>query len=155
MIVKSQQEALCVACEMERRAIAVYERALTLTEKPEVQAGIREILEDEREHLRRFCQVKELCCPCGGAEDRLLISAMGAKALFPGGVMEMRRANGLNSLRDLYIFARNSEADAVRTYGEFADQCDHPDAREVFLAIAREEGTHLAALEDRLVDMVP
>ena len=151
MIVKNQQEALCVACEMERRAIGIYQRALTLTDKPEVRAGIQEILNDEREHLQRFSQLREQYCPCGDAEERLLIAAMGAEALFPGGVMEMRRANGLDSLKNLYTFARDSEADAVRTYGEFADKCEHPAAREAFLAIAREEGTHLTALEDRLM----
>ena len=89
------------------------------------------------------------------AEERLLIAAMGAEALFPGGVMEMRRANSLDSLKNLYTFARDSEADAVRAYGEFADKCEHPAAREAFLAIAREEGTHLTALEDRLMALIP
>ena len=150
MIVKDQREALCMACEMERRAIGIYQRALTLTDKPEVRAGIQEILKDEREHLRRFSQVREQYCGITDAEERLLIAAMGAEALFPGGVMEMRRANSLDSLKNLYTFARDSEADAVRAYGEFADKCEHPAAREAFLAIAREEGTHLTALEDRL-----
>ena len=126
MIVKDQREALCVACEMERRAIGIYQRALTLTDKPEVRAGIQEILKDEREHLRRFSQVREQYCGITDAEERLLIAAMGAEALFPGGVMEMRRANSLDSLKNLYTFARDSEADAVRAYGEFADKCEHP-----------------------------
>ena len=125
---------------LERRAIGIYQRALTLTDKAEVRAGIQEILKDEREHLRRFSQVREQCCGISDAEERLLIAAMGAEALFPGGVMEMRRANSLDSLKNLYTFARDSEADAVRAYGEFADKCEHPAAREAFLAIAREEG---------------
>ena len=145
MIVKDQREALCVACEMERRAIGIYQRALTLTDKPEVRAGIQEILKDEREHLRRFSQVREQYCGITDAEERLLIAAMGAEALFPGGVMEMRRANSLDSLKNLYTFARDSEADAVRAYGEFADKCEHPAAREAFLAIAREENITRAA----------
>ena len=128
---------------------------LTLTDKPEVRAGIQEILKDEREHLRRFSQVREQYCGITDAEERLLIAAMGAEALFPGGVMEMRRANSLDSLKNLYTFARDSEADAVRAYGEFADKCEHPAAREAFLAIAREEGTHLTALEDRLMALIP
>ena len=117
MIVKDQREALCVACEMERRAIDIYQRALTLTDKPEVRAGIQEILKDEREHLRRFSQVREQYCGITDAEERLLIAAMGAEALFPGGVMEMRRANSLDSLKNLYTFARDSEADAVHRPG--------------------------------------
>ena len=110
MIVKDQREALCVACEMERRAIGIYQRALTLTDKPEVRAGIQEILKDEREHLRRFSQVREQYCGITDAEERLLIAAMGAEALFPGGVMEMRRANSLDSLKNLYTFARDGFA---------------------------------------------
>lgn len=155
MIVKDQREALCVACEMERRAIAVYERALTLAASEEVKAGIRQILEDEREHLRRFSAMKTQCCVDYDAEERLLIAAIGAEALFPGGVMEMRRANGLTSLTGLYTFARDSEADAVRAYGSFADKCADPQVRQAFQAIAREEGTHLAALEDQLTALTP
>lgn len=155
MIVKDQREALCVACEMERRAIAIYERALTLTGSEEVKAGIRQILEDEREHLRRFSEMKTRHCVEYGEEERLLISAMGAEALLPGGVMEMRRSHALSSLEGLYTFARDSEADAVRTYGHFADQCADEEVRQAFQTIAREEGTHLSALEDRLTDMRP
>ena len=99
--------------------------------------------------------MREQYCGITDAEERLLIAAMGAEALFPGGVMEMRRANSLDSLKNLYTFARDSEADAVRAYGEFADKCEHPAAREAFLAIAREEGTHLTALEDRLMALIP
>ena len=73
--------------------------------------------------------------------------------LFPGGVMEMQRAQSLTSLRGLYTFARDSEEDAVRKYSDFAERCTHPAAREAFLSIAREEGTHLAALEDTLNTM--
>lgn len=151
MIVKDQREALCVACEMERRAIAVYERALTLAGSEEVRAGIRRILADEREHLRCFSGMRERCCACGAPEDRLLMAALGAEALFPGGVMELTRAQGLCSLEGLYTFARDSEAEAVRAYGEFANKCADPAVREAFLDIAREEGAHLAALEDELV----
>lgn len=153
MIVKDQREALCVACEMERRAIRVYERALLLTQDAQVQAGIRDILKDEREHLRRFSEMKESCCEFTAEEERLLLSALAAEALFPGGVMEMQRGQGLTSLENLYIFARDSEADAVRTYSSFADRCGEPTVREAFLSIAREEGTHLTALEDRLMEI--
>ena len=49
MVVKNEGQALCVAVEMERRAIRVYERALMLATDEAVIAGIREILADERE----------------------------------------------------------------------------------------------------------
>lgn len=63
MVVKNQQEALSVACEMERRAIRTYERALMITSDPEVTQGIRDILKDEREHLRTFSAMKEAMLP--------------------------------------------------------------------------------------------
>ena len=58
MVVRNEGQALCVAVEMERRAIRVYERALMLAADEQVTAGIREILSDEREHLRRFSFVR-------------------------------------------------------------------------------------------------
>ncbi len=153
MIVKNQQEALCVACEMERRAIRVYERALLLATDPAVLQGIRAILQDERQHLRTFSAMKAQCCADGEAEEQAVLSAMAVEALFPGGVMEMRRAQGLTSLRGLYTFARDSEADAVRTYSDFAEKCTDPQVRAAFESIAKEEGTHLTALEDTLATL--
>lgn len=150
MVVKDQREALSVACEMERRAIRTYERALLLTEDAAVCQGIREMMAQEREHLCRFSAMKEQYGGYQGATDRLLTSALGAEVLFPGGVMEMRRSQGLRSLEGLYAFARDSEEEAVRTYLKFADQCTDPEVREVFLAIAREEGAHLTDLEGTL-----
>lgn len=150
MVVKDQREALSVACEMERRAIRTYERALMVTEEPAVRQGIQDMMTQEREHLRRFSAMKEQYGGYQGPTDRLLTSALGAEVLFPGGVMEMRRGQGLSSLEGLYTFARDSEEEAVRTYLSFAEKCADPEVREVFLAIAREEGAHLTELEATL-----
>ena len=60
MVVRHEGQALCVAVEMERRAIRIYEQALLLTKDPAVVDGIREILKDEREHLKRFTEMKAL-----------------------------------------------------------------------------------------------
>ena len=40
MVVRNEGQALCVAVEMERRAIRVYDRALLLAKDPEVVEGI-------------------------------------------------------------------------------------------------------------------
>ena len=48
MVVRNEGQALCVAVEMEKRAIRVYERALMLATEPAVVAGLKEILADER-----------------------------------------------------------------------------------------------------------
>lgn len=149
MIVRNQQQALCVAVEMERRAIHVYERGLMLAEDPLVQEGIREILGDEREHLRRFSAMKENCCIEAG-EERMLTQAVAAEMLFPGGVMELERARGLDTLPALYAFAADSERTAVERYTTFAKKCSDPAVAAAFQSIAAEEALHLAELQRKL-----
>lgn len=149
MIVRNQQQALCVAVEMERRAIRVYQRALMLTTDPQVRAGIQEILQDEQEHFRRFSAMKA-ACPPSEQEERMLTQAMAAEMLFPGGVMELERAKGLDSLQGLYTFAAESEQQAVENYMTFAEKCIDPAITEAFTSIAGEEALHLAELKKKL-----
>lgn len=149
MVIRNENQALCIAVEMERRAIRVYERALMLTDDPRVQEGIREIMADEREHLRRFSNMKE-SFQTDAAEERMLISSMAAETLFPGGVMEMKREHALTTLEGLYRYAAESEAEAVRTYHDFAMKCSDKEVRETFLSIVQEESRHHAELRSRL-----
>ena len=152
MVVRNEGQALCVAVEMERRAIRVYERALMLATDPAVIAGINEILSDEREHLRRFSEMKEQH-PVPADEEKLLISSMAAEVLFTGGVMEMKREQALMNLEGLYRYAADSEAGAVETYGGFASKCEDERVRDTFMAIVHEESEHLTVLLDRLEKM--
>jgi len=149
MVVKNECQALCIAVEMERRAIRVYERALMLAQDPQVKAGINEILADERRHLQRFSEMRAYH-QLDAAEEQLLISSMAAEVLFTGGVMEMKREQALTTLRSLYQYAADSEADAVRTYAEFAKKCSDEKVQEVFMDIVREESSHLVELRGRL-----
>ena len=149
MVVKNESQALCIAVEMERRAIRVYERALMLAEDPQVRAGITEILSDERRHLQRFSEMRQ-CHQLDAAEEQLLISSMAAEVLFTGGVMEMKREQALTTLRGLYQYAADSEADAARTYAEFAKKCADAKVQEVFMDIVREESSHLVELRGKL-----
>lgn len=152
MLVRNEHQALCVAVEMEKRAIHVYERALMLVQDGMVEKGIREILSDEQQHLCRFSAMKEQCA-VDPEEDRMLLQAMGAEMLFPGGVMEMERAKGLTTLQGLYEFATDSEFDAMRKYADFAEKCDDPAIREAFMTIAGEEAQHYAELRQRLAEL--
>lgn len=151
-MLRSQEQALAVAIEMEKRAIRIYERALMVIQDQAVEEGVREILADEREHLRRFTAMggEE---PRPGTEDRVLTEALAAEALFPGGVMEMKRDQGLDFLSGLYRFAARSEQEAVDQYMAFSAQCEEENARQAFRAIAREEANHLAALKRTLAAM--
>ena len=152
MVVKNECQALCIAVEMERRAIRVYERALMLAQDAQVRAGIEEILADERRHLQRFSAMRE-CHMVDEAEERLLISSMAAEVLFTGGVMEMKREQALKTLKGLYQYAADSEADAVRTYADFAKKCADPAVHAVFMDIVREESSHLVELRGKLAAM--
>lgn len=152
MVVRNEGQALCVAVEMERRAIRVYERALMLATEPAVVAGIKEILADECEHLRRFSEMKEKY-PVPAEEEKLLISSMAAEVLFTGGVMEMKREQALMTLMGLYRYAAESEAGAVETYGTFASKCQDKKVHDTFMAIVREESEHLTVLLDKLEKM--
>ena len=152
MVVRNEGQALCVAVEMERRAIRVYERALMLASDPAVIAGIQEILEDEREHLRRFSEMRAEH-PVPVEEEKLLISSMAAEVLFTGGVMEMKREQALTTLKGLYRYAADSEAGAVETYGSFAAKCADARVHDVFMSIVHEESQHLTVLLDKLEKM--
>ena len=145
MIVNSEREALCVAVEMERRAIRVYERALMLVSDEAVRGGIGDILSQEREHLKRFSAMRE-DYPSDVQEEQAVLQAMGAEALFPGGVMEMERAQGLQTLKGLYAFAADSEQHAMETYLSFAEKCRDGKVADAFRAIAAEESAHLMQL---------
>ena len=70
--------------------------------------------------------------------------------LFPGGVMELERAKGLDTLKGLYAFAADSEQDAVDNYLSFAKKCSDAAIAEAFTSIAREEAIHLAELKKKL-----
>ena len=51
--VQNAGEALYIACEMEKRAIRLYERALVVFADGPCQEAIRAILHDERKHLQQ------------------------------------------------------------------------------------------------------
>lgn len=152
MVVRDEKQALDVAVEMEKRAIRTYERALMLANRPEVIAGIKAILEDERQHLCRFSAMRgaEENAP---AEEAVLTDALAAEALFTGGVSEMTRARAMTTLCGLYTYAAESEADAVETYTAFAEKSATGEVKAAFLAIAKEEQTHLDALRKELAAM--
>ena len=150
MVVRNEQQALTVAVEMEKRVIRIYERALMIADDLQVKQGIRDIIQEENEHLQRFYEMKAACPALSEQEDRLLIQAISAEILFPGGVMELERATGLDTLEGLYRFAAESEYDAMIKFADYADKCESQDVREAFLSIAREEAVHYARLKEKV-----
>ncbi len=148
--IKSEQEALFLACEMERRAIRVYERGMMLSHDPAIQLLLQRLHNDEKKHLANFSRLGKCSSEITDQEQQLLLKSYAAQVLFPGGLMQAQREGALSSLHSLLAFARDSEETAVRCYGEFASSCEKPEARDMFLTIAQEEKGHLLTLEEQL-----
>ncbi len=136
------------AVEMERRAVRMYERALLLFSGA-CEGLIRDILSQEREHLRRFT---EMGGKCGGFEECALLSAQAADVLFSGGLVEMQRMGAFDSPQKLLAFAASEEQGAVEQYTAFAEAAEG-EYKRAFLDIAGEEKKHLASLNAMLKDL--
>jgi rubrerythrin len=148
--VKSEQEALFLACEMERRAIRVYERGVMISHDPAIKVLLQKLHDDEKAHLTKFSKMGNCSNEITDREQQLLLKSYAAQVLFPGGLMQAHREGALDSLHSLLEFSRDSEETAVRSYTEFAASCQTAEARNMFLSIAQEEQSHLVALEEQL-----
>ena len=150
MVVRSEQEAMFVACEMESTAVQLYTRALALLEQQERKAdplykSIQEMLEEEKSHLRRF---RSLYQGLGEVdEQQLTLSAVGEGVLFEGGLMGAARRGLLKDVESMLALAINAERTSIRKYREFAESAQTEEARKALLSIAEEESAHLMELE--------
>jgi rubrerythrin len=153
MKIHSAQEALFVACEMERGAIQLYERSLLLLvethrEKEPLYAQLSCMLADEKQHLLQF---RELYTGLNTTmEQQLTLAAVASSVLFEGGLMGAARKGLLKDERSMLAFAADAERTAAATYRAFAEQSDHPRASEMLTGIALEEDKHLNVLEEHL-----
>ena len=146
MKIRDGGEALYIACEMEKRAIRLYERALTLFSEAPCQSAIRNILADERKHLEQFARMG---AETPGFERGQLLSAQASRMLFSGGLVEAQRKGAFESVKRLYAYAAEEEKNAVTQYSAFAAQLTGS-ASAAFTAIALEEGQHLKKLNELL-----
>ena len=139
MKIRDAGEALYTACEMEKRAIRLYERALAVFADGPCQAAIRAILAEERGHLAQFSRMG---AGEPGFERGQLLSAQAGRVLFSGGLTQAHRKGAFDSPAALYAYAAEQEAEAVRRYGEFAALLSG-EASAAFAAIQAEEKQHL------------
>ena len=151
MQIRSVQEALYIACEMERGAIQLYERALQLLtaqgrESEPLRAQICCTLADEKQHLAQF---QELYTGLDSAmEYQLTLAAVASSILFDGGLMGAVRQGLLKDELSMLAFASHAEETAAATYRAFAEQCANPRTAEMLHGIALEEDKHLRSLRD-------
>ena len=151
MQIQSVQEALYVACEMERGAIQLYERALQLLttlgrEREPLRAQLSCTLADEKQHLAQF---QELYNGLDTEwERRLTLAAVASSVLYEGGLMGAVRQGLLRDEHSMLAFAADAEQTAAATYRAFAAQCGDARVAEMLSGIALEEDKHLRSLRD-------
>ena len=145
----SANDALYIASEMEKRAVKLYERAVTVWPDEKMSDAIRNMLSDERQHLKHFTAMLGNHLP--DSADALLLSAYAGGILFEGGLHAAARAGAFDSPEALLRYAAEQEQIAVDCYTRFAEKCQPAsEAQQVFLRIAQEESLHLSALEKAL-----
>ena len=150
MQVRSEQEALFLACEMERSAIQLYTRALMLMKQlgrahEPLYARIQEMLQDEQGHLHRFESLYQGLD--GTVEQQLMLAAAGEGVLFEGGLMGAVRRGLLKDVDSMLRLAMDAERTSIAKYRAFAQSAQSEQAREALLLIADEESGHLLELQ--------
>ncbi len=142
MDIRCAGEALYIACQMEKRAIRLYERALAVFADGVCQDAVRSILAEEKNHLAQFSRMG---AETPDFERAQLLAAKAAEVLFSGGLVEAQRKGAFESMRSLYAYAAAEEEEAVRQYTAFASSLQGS-AASAFSAIALEEKQHLNKL---------
>ena len=150
MQIRTEQEALYIACEMESTAVQLYSRALQVMqqlgrEKEDLYGRIQEMLQDEQGHLYRFRSLYQGLE--ASDEQRLTLAAVGEGVLFEGGLMGAARQGLLKDVQSMLDMASEAERTSIRKYREFASLATTDEARDALLLIAQEEEGHLADLE--------
>lgn len=154
MHIKTTQEALYVACEMERNAMHLYQRAMVLLKEmgrayDPVYERLALLYADEKRHLQMF---EELYVDREhSVEDQLMLSAIASNVLFQGGLMGAVRAGLLDSIESTMDFAIQEEEKASQTYQSFAEKCEDEAVRAVLESISKEEKRHLRDLRHQAV----
>ena len=149
-MVRTEQEALYIACEMEASAVQLYTRALALLEqlgraKEPLYARVQQILDEEKGHLKLFRTLYQGLD--AQQEAQLALAAVAGGVLFEGGLMGAVRKGLLSDERGMLDFAAASERTAAQKYRQFAQAAQ---AREALLDIASQEDNHLDQLEAAL-----
>ena len=152
MTIRTEQEALYLACQMEAGAVQLYRRALMLMERlgrkdEPLFARLARNKSDEEDHLRQF---RELYTGLDATLERELeLAAVAEGVLFEGGMMGASRQGLLDSVESMMTLAMNAERVSAGKYREFAAVSASEGAINALLMIAGQEDKHLRELEEQ------
>ena len=136
MQIRTEQEAMFVACEMESMAVQLYTRALQVLQQlgregEPLYANIQQMRREEEAHLCRFRSLYR------GLEEndeqRLTLAAIGEGVLFEGGLMGAARKGLLKDVQSMLNLAIEAERASVYKYQEFAKATETEEARQSVL----------------------
>lgn len=154
----SDLEGLRIAIEMERRGVELYRRAARLTKVPHVVQMLEELAAEEEGHQRDFGKLMEAHCAgryaeaaaCYSGETSAYLSAIAADVVFPGGLMEVGRRGGFDSLPAILTTAIDSEKNSILFYSELQALTKDEGAKDAFAQVISQEKVHLARLQQQL-----
>ena len=111
MEIRGAGEALYIACQMEKRAIRLYERALAVFTDGACQDAVRSILAEERNHLDQFSRMG---AETPDFERAQLLSAKAAEVLFSGGLVEAQRKGAEKNVRTDLVLDAIAKAENIQ-----------------------------------------
>lgn len=147
--IQNQNEAMFIACQMERGAIKHYSRAMQLMqalgrENEPLYARIAAMLDEEQSHLDQFCSYTD--CSQISQDRQTLLTALMQDWLFKGGLMGAARQGMMEDIPSMIQYAQDSEALSAKKYREFAEMTSDEVTRQTLLSIAAEEDKHFLEL---------
>lgn len=153
----NDREGLRIAAEIERRGLNFYTRAQTVTKSAAVRALLAELIADERTHLNEFSRLYENAALCDEPEAYTFeasayLSAIAADIVFPGGLSELLRDDGFDSVRGILEYGIRSEKDSILFYKALIERIADESAKDVFREVVRQETGHLSRLQSMLME---
>lgn len=153
----NDREGLRIAAEIERRGLNFYTRAQKVTKSEEVRALLKELIADERAHLNEFSRLYEDVAQDDDAqaydlETNAYLSAIAADIVFPGGLSELSRDEGFESVRSIIEYGVRSEKDSILFYKALIERIVNEPAKDAFREVVRQEMGHLSRLQSMLME---
>lgn len=148
--IQNYNEAMFIACEMERGAIRHYGRAMQVLKSQGREADplyqqLKVMHEEEQSHLEQFSGYTD---PADlPMERQALLTAMMNGWLFEGGLMGAARNGMMDDIPSMLKYAKESEALSAKKYRDFAKLATDENSRSALLSIAAEEDRHLLELK--------
>lgn len=151
----SDDEALKVAMNLERDGIDFYTKVASLTRDFKTRDVFLGLLEDEKEHYRRF---KELHDSLKDTPLRVLdvdeeVSDY-LRALVSTGIFDIEKVtkDSFKKLSDIdaILIGIQAEKESILFFTEAAKNSENPRGRKAFTTILKEEKKHLIRLNARL-----